>query len=75
MFLAQQVPHRSRYQPSEAERQIWERNRQDNRRQARLSMDVREALAYVHHPGWTWHAETPAAANPSAAATYSNRPA
>ena len=75
MLLAQRVPHQARYQPTEAERQIWERNRQDNLQRARTSMDVREALAYVHHPAWTWHADTMPAAASSAAATYGNRPA
>ena len=75
MFVAQQVPHQGRYQPPLAERELWETYRRNNRTLARASMDVREALAYVHHPGWSWHADSaPPAATP-AATMYSPRPA
>ena len=73
MFLAQQVPHQARYQPGEAERLIWERYRQENMRRARASMDIREALAYVHHPGWTWHADTVRQAPGASAGLYGSR--
>ena len=58
MFLAQCVPHHGRYDAPPAERELWQRYRQHNKQRAQASMDVREALAYVNHPAWTWHADS-----------------
>ena len=58
MFLAQGVPHQGRYAAPPAEKTFWDRYRQHNRARAQASMDVAEALSYVHHPAWSWHADT-----------------
>ncbi|HEY7088957.1 MAG TPA: tryptophan 7-halogenase [Tepidisphaeraceae bacterium] len=56
-LVGNRVPYEKRYVPTEAEWATWNRHRQDNKTQAAAGMDVKEALSYIKHPNWRWHAE------------------
>jgi tryptophan 7-halogenase len=58
MLVGNRTPYRARHQPTDAERQAWERHRATFAQQAGAGVTVKEALAYVRHPGWTWHGDT-----------------
>jgi tryptophan 7-halogenase len=55
MLVGNRVPYRGRHVATEAERQTWNRHRAGYRAQARMGVDVKEALGFVHHPGWRWN--------------------
>jgi tryptophan 7-halogenase len=56
MLVGNRVPYRGRHVATEAERQIWNRHRAEYRAEAQAGVDVKEALGFVHHPGWRWNA-------------------
>lgn len=56
-LVGNKVPYRLRYTPTEAERRIWNQRRAAIIAQARSGIDVKEALAYIRHPGWQWHGD------------------
>jgi tryptophan halogenase len=58
MLVGNRFPHRARYTPTDAELRIWNQHRADNRRQAQAGMDVKEGLAFVKHPNWSWHGDS-----------------
>ena len=55
MLVGMQVPHRGRYQPSEAEWQQWRKIQQAIRRKAESAMTCEEALRLVYSPAWSWN--------------------
>lgn len=57
MLVGNQAPYRKRHKVTPEEARIWEKHRADNIAQARRGIDVKEALAYVRHPGWRWNAD------------------
>ena len=56
MLVGNRVPYRGRHIATDAERQTWDRHRAGYRAQAQMGVGVREALEFVHHPGWHWNA-------------------
>jgi tryptophan 7-halogenase len=58
LLVGQQYPYRNRHQATSAERQSLNGRRAQFKAQAQQGLDVKEALAYVHHPQWRWFAET-----------------
>lgn len=56
-LVGNKVPYLPKYTPTEAERQIWNQRRAAFMAQAQTGLDVKEALAYVRHPGWQWHSD------------------
>ena len=65
MLVGNRVPYRAKHTPTEAERQLWERHRGQCNATAQAGLTVEEALAFIRHPGWEWHADaaTATAAN------------
>lgn len=57
MLVGNKVPYRAKYTPSAAEREIWRLRRTELSGRAKAGLDVREALAYIRHPGWQWHGD------------------
>ena len=57
MLVGNRAPYRARYTPTDLERVIWERHRAEFNAVAQNALDVKESLAFVRHPGWTWHAD------------------
>ncbi|WP_367874252.1 FAD-dependent oxidoreductase [Luteolibacter sp. Populi] len=57
MLVGNQVPHRASYQPPAPDRQRHEARRQHFSALAAAGLDVKEALAYIRHPGWHWHGD------------------
>jgi tryptophan halogenase len=57
MLVGNCAPYNARHTPTASERATWERHRAEFEATARNGLDVRETLAYIRHPGWTWHAE------------------
>lgn len=62
MLVGNRVPYRVKHTPTEAERQLWEHRRAGFIAAAKSGIDVKEALAYVRHPNWTWHGDAAAQA-------------
>ena len=60
MLVGNRAPYSAKYHPAEAERQIWERHRAGFNAAAQAGLSVKETLAYIRHPGWTWNADNPA---------------
>ena len=58
MLVGNRAPYSARRTATAAERATWERHRADFNATAQAALDVRETLAYIRHPGWTWHADT-----------------
>ena len=56
MLVGNRVPYRGRHAATDAEHQIWNRHQASYRAEAQMGMDVKEALGFVHHPGWRWNA-------------------
>ena len=54
MLVGQQVPYRTGFVPTDAERRTWEQIRGYFRRQADNAYSVNEALALVRSPDWKW---------------------
>lgn len=59
MLVGNKVPYKKRYKPTDAELAIWQRHKQEFAAQAKKGIRSEEALAYVKHPGWQWHADSP----------------
>ncbi|MES2659586.1 MAG: tryptophan 7-halogenase [Verrucomicrobiota bacterium] len=54
MLVGNQVPYRKRHKATAEELAVWNTHRKTFANQARNGIAVKEALAYVRHPGWTW---------------------
>ena len=57
MLVGNRAPYRAKFTPTELERANWERHRAEFNAVAQNALDVRESLAFVRHPGWTWNAD------------------
>ncbi len=57
MLVGNQVPYQARYTPTAADLGRFEARRSQFSDIAKLALDVKEALAYVRHPGWQWNSE------------------
>ena len=57
MLTGNRAPHKRHHASTPREKQIWESRRAENIARAKQGIDVKEALYYVRHPGWQWHAE------------------
>ncbi|HZJ16860.1 MAG TPA: tryptophan 7-halogenase [Chthoniobacteraceae bacterium] len=55
LLVGNRVPYRQRHTASPAEWKLCHERRAAFAAQARAGMNVREALACIRHPGWTWH--------------------
>lgn len=56
-LVGMRVPHGNPYVPTTAENDLWTRLRSGNAARASTGLDVKEALAYIRHPGWQWHGD------------------
>lgn len=56
MLVGNRVPYRGRHVATEAKCQTWNRHLAAYRAEGQKGMDVKEALGFVHHPGWRWNA-------------------
>ena len=56
LLVGMQVPHRDPYQPTAGDLRLWETRRKQHQAKALMAMDVREALAALRSPRWTWSA-------------------
>jgi tryptophan halogenase len=54
LLVGMQVPYRKRHTPSAQEAQWWANYRRRNQHVAQNALSVKEALAHVHSPDWTW---------------------
>jgi tryptophan halogenase len=54
LLVGQKVPHRARHVPTPQETRVWHSIRAENRMKALTALSVREALAAVTSPGWSW---------------------
>jgi tryptophan halogenase len=54
MLVGNRVPYRAKYVPTQAEMEAWNQRRAQFAAQARAGLNVKEALAYIRHPGWQW---------------------
>ncbi len=54
ILVGNKVPYQSSYRPSARDLAKWNRHRDDYVRAARAGVDVRETLAFIHHPEWRW---------------------
>jgi tryptophan 7-halogenase len=61
-LVGNRVPYDSKYIPNDMEKKTWQRHLAEFTAQARAGLDVKEALAYIRHPQWQWHADVPAPA-------------
>ena len=59
MMVGNKVPYQNRSTPTEAEWNIWRSAQAQNRAIASQAMTVKEALYFVHHPGWQWNSDAP----------------
>ncbi len=57
MLVGNKVPYAAKHNPTNIERQIWESRRRHFDQVAEKALTVKEALAYIRHPGWTWHGD------------------
>ncbi len=57
MLVGNRAPYAAKHFAKGSERQLWEGRRAAFISAAQGGMDVRETLAYIRHPGWTWNAE------------------
>jgi tryptophan 7-halogenase len=57
MLVGNRAPYAARHLPSESERTIWNRHRDENNSVAANALTVKESLAYIRHPGWTWNSD------------------
>lgn len=58
MLVGNKAPYAAKHTPTAEELAIWNRHRAENEQIAEQGLTVKEALAFVRHPGWTWHADT-----------------
>ncbi|MEQ1859286.1 MAG: FAD-dependent oxidoreductase [Chthoniobacteraceae bacterium] len=61
MLVGNRAPYAAKHNATDAERATWERRRAEFSAAAQSGLTVKESLAYIRHPGWTWNAD--AAAN------------
>jgi tryptophan halogenase len=54
LLVGMRVPHRSRFEPSGAERTEWRRIGEQIKKQAQSAMSVKEALDALRTPAWRW---------------------
>jgi tryptophan halogenase len=54
MMIGMQIPHRNPYQPTAAEKQIWESNRQRFSTIAKAGFEMKEALNILGRPDYRW---------------------
>lgn len=57
MLIGQMAPYKKQYEPTEDEWKRWKAHIRDNVRKAKTGLTVKEALAYIRHPGWQWHGD------------------
>lgn len=57
ILVGNRVPYQRKYAAPAAEREIWRKHCNDNRELVKNGLDVKEALQFVRHPNWRWHAE------------------
>lgn len=57
MLVGQMAPYDKRHQVKPAEAAIWNQRRTQLATAARNGLTVAEALGYVRHPNWRWHAD------------------
>ena len=57
MLVGMQVPYRKNFDPSPDQWAAWKRHQQEHKAKAKSGISVKEALAYVRHPGWRWHGD------------------
>ncbi len=57
MLVGNRVPYAARHRAGADELRIWNAHRAEFSQLASRGMSVKEALSYVHHPGWTWNAD------------------
>jgi len=57
MLVGNQVPYDTRGRIPLEEQTIWQRRKQSYVEQAKRGISSEEALSYVKHPGWKWHAD------------------
>ena len=57
MLVGNRAPYRKRHAASPQEKAIWDAHRAAHIANAKRGIDVKEALQYVRHPGWQWHAD------------------
>lgn len=62
MLVGMKAPYRNHPEVTEQERGAWKRHLAEIDTHARQGLTVKEALEYVRHPGWQWHADQPVAA-------------
>ncbi len=60
MLVGNRAPYAAKYIPTEAENRIWAQRRAGYNATAQAALTVKETLAYIRHPGWTWNADNPA---------------
>ena len=59
MLVGNRAPYQAMHQPEPEESERWKRHLDDYAAQARVSLDVREALEFVRSPGWRWIDDPP----------------
>ena len=57
LMVGMRVPHRSKFEPSQAERTEWRRISEELKKQAQSAMTVKEALEALRTPAWRWSPE------------------
>ena len=57
MMVGNRVPYSHRYVPTKEEQRAWKDGQAKLAAQARDAMSVKEALGFIRHQGWTWHAD------------------
>lgn len=57
MLVGMRIPYRNRHVPTQAEWQLVNQRRMQNKAAALASFDVKEALACIRHPQWRWFSE------------------
>jgi tryptophan halogenase len=63
MLVGNRAPYNAKHTATETERQRWEAHRSTFSAVAQNGLDVKETLAYIRHPNWTWNADTAAQTN------------
>jgi tryptophan 7-halogenase len=54
MLVGQQVPYRHAATPAREEWARWSQHRAQVAQQARAGLDVRQCMAAIRHPAWSW---------------------
>ncbi|HMC10774.1 MAG TPA: tryptophan 7-halogenase, partial [Pirellulaceae bacterium] len=58
MLVGMKVPYQKTYQPTEAERQLWNGIQQQIKSAAKTAYSIEEMLQLVRSPNWQWPADT-----------------